>query len=74
MLNATDDLGAAGLLALEVLVSSGEPLALPLLQQLDALLPEHTAILNLYGSAEVGLHNSSSVAMHCPFTWAGRSH
>ena len=49
---AKEPFGAAGLPALRVLVSSGEPLPLSLLRQLDALLPEPATILNLYGSTE----------------------
>lgn len=35
-----------------MLVSSGEPVPLGLLRQLDALLPKEATILNLYGSTE----------------------
>ena len=44
--------GHAGLASLDVLVSSGEPLTLRLLRQLDRVLPSKAAILNLYGSTE----------------------
>ena len=43
----------AGLRSLQLLVSSGEPLTLSLLRQLDRVLPAETGILNLYGSTEV---------------------
>ena len=57
----------AGLPALRVLVSSGEPLTLRLLRQLDRVLPSspaQTMIMNLYGSTEVAADCTSFDARH----------
>lgn len=45
--------GHAGLPRLDVLISSGEPLTLCLLRQLDRILAESALIFNIYGSTEV---------------------
>lgn len=43
---------AAGPPSLRLLVSSGEPLPVQLLRRLQASLPPHAVVLNLYGSTE----------------------